>query len=164
MPYVPALGQGAETFQAHTPHHTSDLPWIYMEFPVEIKPNYIQSFETVDPNRLYIGAGISTSPHQPSDIYYPGNRPSVPFAAPMGPGPSGTSVMLHEAQLQPTAQEHKYQCTTCQKVFDRMCRLENCRNIHANAKPHWCFGLCGRPEWYVPLNFDFSASVKFFLL
>jgi hypothetical protein len=156
-PYAPVLhGQRPEM---HPTHHTSDLPWMYMEFPIEIQQNNVQTFETVDPNLLYIGADTSTGPHQPSDIFYPGNRPSVSITAPMEPGPSGTSVMLHEAQGQPTVQEHKYQCTMCQRIFDRMSRLENCRNIHANAKPHRCFGVCGRPEWYVPLNFDSSASV-----
>ena len=117
-----------------------------MEPPVVIKPDNVHLVETVDPILLQDSEGTCSLLSQQSNA---GNSPSPVFSAPVGPGGSGTSTAAHQAQVRPEGQTHKYQCTTCQKIFDRMSRLENCRNIHANDKPHRCFGMCGRPEWYV---------------
>jgi hypothetical protein len=105
------------------------------------------SFETV--GRIVPNSAGFAEPNLASDAFYPVDLPSVPNAKSKAePGPSAMSVTAHQARGEPPAQEHKYQCTTCRKVFDRINRLENCHNRHANVKPHRCFGGCGWLGWY----------------
>jgi uncharacterized Zn-finger protein len=160
MPYLPALSretdfnQGPETVQTHPQYPASDLSRAYMEPPVAIEPDNVHPVETVDPIRL---------PSRQSNILSAGTSPSPMFSAPVGSGPSGTSTAVHQAQVSPSGQTHRYQCTTCQKTFDRMSRLENCLNLHANEKPHQCFGVCGRPEWYgLPLPLSLRIRTNSF--
>jgi hypothetical protein len=154
MPSLPALGreadlnQGPETVQTHPQYSASDVSRGYMEPPVATEPDNVHPVDTVDPILLHDGEGTLGLPSWQNSIIAAGTSPSPIFSAPVGSGPSGSSTAAHQVQVPPEGQTHRYQCTTCQKGFDRMSRLENCLNLHANEKPHQCFGMCGRPEWY----------------
>jgi hypothetical protein len=158
-PYVPSPGNGThfgqvhEVAQAPQLHSTRDLSWSYMVFLLGSGPHNDAPFETVDPNLLHVGAGTFADPFPldpPNNTFSPANSTFVPSTTlVVGLGPSGTSATVHQAYVEPTAPEYKYQCTICQRIFDRMSRLDNCYNLHANAKPHRCFGACGWFEWYV---------------
>jgi len=156
-----SLDEELETTYACPPYSTNSTNMISSDGMVsvnDIDPNFHSPFETVDPNILHKGAGTFGEPNQPGNTFSPGKSSSASNTTLMGPG---LSEILAQGWVQPTAQAHKYQCTTCQKTFDRASRLDNCYNGHSGLKPYSCFGSCGRLKWYATFDIPANLDLEF---
>jgi hypothetical protein len=47
------------------------------------------------------------------------------------------------------ARRKRFECEDCHKTFDRINRVDNCRNRHLGIKPWQCAGRCHDPTWFV---------------
>jgi len=136
-----------ETTQASPPYSTNVLPWDDIVSSNNVNPHFGFPLKDVEPTLLHDGEDTFGLPSQQSHTLPTWNTPSSQFPASVGPGPSGTTTMDLQVQVQSTPRAYKHRCTTCQKTFDRASRLENCRNGHSSLKPHRCLSACGCRKW-----------------
>jgi hypothetical protein len=160
------LTEGFETTQTYPPPWAANLSWHDGISLGNIGSRVGFSFEDMDvnvPREEDLLLAGSIAPSQMFNTISTGDPLAPPIMSVVEPSQSAASGMVHHRQVPLASPVPKYRCETCQKTFDRISRLENCRNQHSVLRPHECFGVCGSTGWYVTpssIHPVFSSSIE----